>query len=118
MKKMILSAAIASAIAVAAFAAPPQEKPRDSGAGDPEKVQSSQAPAKSTRGTITSIDNASKSFVVRDDASGKETTVYWNASTKVNGDLKVGALVALEATEQSGKMVATTIEATSAKKPY
>jgi hypothetical protein len=117
MKKTILSAAIASAIAVAAFAAP-QEKPRDSGAGDPEKVQSSQAPAKSTRGTITSIDNASKSFVVRDEASGKEATVYWNASTKVNGDLKVGAVVSLEATEQSGKMVATTIEATSAKKPY
>ncbi len=115
MRKMILSAAIASAIAAAAIAAP-QERPRDS--QEPSAVQSSQAPAKAMRGSVTSVDNESKSFVVKDEASGKEVTVYWNGSTKLNGDLKVGSLVSLETTEQSGKTVATSIEATSAKKPY
>ncbi len=115
MKKTILSAAIASAIAAAAVAAP-QDKPRDSQA--PQEVQSAPAPAKAMRGSITSVDGPMKSFVMKDEASGKEVTVYWNGSTKLNGDLKVGSQVSLEATEQSGRTVATSIEATSAKKPY
>ncbi len=118
MKKMFLSAAIASAIAAAAVATP-QDKPRDP--QDPQAVQSSQstqAPARTMRGSITSVDNTSKSFVMKDEASGKEVTVYWTGSTKLNGDLKVGSLVSIESSEQGGRTVATSIDATSAKKPY
>lgn len=118
MKKMILSAAIASAIAAAAVATP-QDKPRDP--QDPQAVQSSQSsqtPARTMRGSVTSVDNTSKSFVMKDEASGREVTVYWTGSTKLNGDLKVGSVVSLETTEQGGRTVATSIEASSAKKPY
>ena len=117
MKKMILSAAIASAIAAAAVAIP-QDKPRDP--QEPQAVQSSQAqaPAKTMRGSITSVDNTAKSFVIKDEASGKEVTVYWTGATKLNGELKVGSVVSIESSEQGGRTVATSIDATSAKKPY
>ena len=116
MKKMILSAAIAAAIAAAAVAAP-QDKPRDP--QDPQAAQSSQAPAKTTmRGSITSVDNTAKSFVMKDEASGKEVTVFWTGSTKLNGDLKVGSTVSVETSDQGGRTVATSIDASSAKKPY
>ena len=117
MKKMILSAVIASAVAAAAVAIP-QDKPRDP--QEPQGVQSSQAPAKASamRGSITSVDNTAKSFVMKDEASGKEVTVYWTGSTKLNGDLKVGSMVSIETTDQGGRTVATSIDASAAKKPY
>ena len=120
MKKLILSAAIASAIAAAAVAAP-QDKPKDP--QDPQAVQSSsqssqaQAP-KTMRGSITSVDNTAKSFVIKDEASGKEVTVYWTGSTKLNGELKVGSMVSIETADQGGRTVATSIDASGAKKPY
>jgi len=118
MKKLILSAAIATAIAAAAVATP-QDKPRDP--QDPQAVQSSQqsqAPAKTMRGSVTSVDNSAKSFVLKDEASGKEVTVYWTGTTKLNGDLKVGSMVSIETSEQGGRTVATSIDASGAKKPY
>ncbi len=114
MKKMILSAVIASAIAATGIA---QDKPMDP--QEPREVkQSSQAAAKTMRGTINSIDNAGKSFVVKDESTGKEVTIYWDSATKVNGDLKVGNMVSFQASENSGKWTASSIEASSAKKPY
>ncbi len=114
MKKILLSAAIASAVAAAAVATP-QDKPRDP--QDASAVsQSAQAPAKTMRGSVTSIDNAAKSFVMKDEASGREVTVYWTGSTKVNGDLKVGSMVSIETNEESGRTVANAIDVT--KKPY
>jgi len=115
MRKTFLSAAMASALAVGAVGAA-QEKPRE--VQEPREVQASQAPSKAMRGSITSVDNTTRSFVMKDEASGKEVTVYWTGSTKLNGDLKVGSMVSLETTEQSGRTVATSIDATSAKKPY
>ena len=115
MKRVILSAAIASALAVAASAIP-QEKPIDP--AQPEARQSSQAQAATIKGSVVSVDQSGKSFVVRDEASAKEVTVYWDSATKVNGDLKPGSMVALQTTDQGGKMMATSIDIKSAKKPY
>ena len=58
-------------------------------------------------GTITKMDSAGKMMTVKD-AAGKETTVYWNDSTKVAGDeMKEGALVHWTGAEKDGKMWAT-----------
>ncbi len=117
MKRVILSAAIASALAVAASAIP-QEKPMDP-AQQPEARQStSQAQATTIKGSVVSVDQSGKSFIVKDEASAKEVTVYWDSATKVNGDLKPGSMVALQTTDQGGKMMATSIDIKSAKKPY
>jgi Domain of unknown function (DUF5666) len=117
MKRLILSAAIAAALAATTAIA--QEKPTDP--AQPEARQSSsqsQAPATTIKGTVASVDQSGKSFVVKDEASGKEVTVYWDSSTKVNGDLKPGSMVSLQTTDQGGKMTATSIDIKSAKKPY
>lgn len=119
MKRLILSAAIAAALAATTAIA--QEKPQQDPAQQPEARQStsqSQAPASTIRGTVASVDQSGKSFVVKDEASGKEVTVFWDSSTKVNGDLKPGSMVSLQTTDQGGKMMATSIDIKSAKKPY
>jgi opacity protein-like surface antigen len=116
MKRVLLSAAIAAGLAVSA-AAIAQDSPQKPDAMKP--AQSQQAAPSSIRGTITSVDNTAKSFVVKDDTSGKDVTVYWDSSTKVNGDVKVGNAVTLQTTDQSGRTMATSIDAkAAAKKPY
>ena len=58
-------------------------------------------------GTITKMDSAAKMMTVKD-ASGTETTVYWNDSTRVAGDeMKEGAKVHWTGSEKDGKMWAT-----------
>ena len=117
MKRLILSAVIASAVAVAASAVA-QDKPQDP--SQPEARQStnqSQAPASSIHGTVVSVDQSGKSFVIKDEA-GKETTVYWDSSTKMSGDLKAGSMVSIQTTDSGGKTMATSIDAKGAKKPY
>ncbi|HTR01962.1 MAG TPA: hypothetical protein VMN82_02110 [Thermoanaerobaculia bacterium] len=111
MKKVLLSAAIASALSVAALA---QDAPNPR--GDAQRMQSQAAAT--IHGSVTSVDNASRSFVVKDDGTGKESTVYWDGTTKMNGDLKVGSMVYVQITDASGKSMATTIDIKSAKKPY
>ena len=112
MKKVLLSAAIVSALAMAGAA---QERPQS----PPAPSTRSQSPAPATlHGSVTSVDNASKSFVLKDDASGKDTTVYWDGTTRMNGDLKVGSAVTVLATDSDGRTLATTIDIKSAKKPY
>ncbi|HYX19703.1 MAG TPA: DUF5666 domain-containing protein, partial [Thermoanaerobaculia bacterium] len=64
-----------------------------------------------------SVDNSGKSFTVKDD-SGKETTVFWDSSTKVSGDLKVGSMVTVQSSQSSGKTMASSVEVKSAQKPY
>jgi Domain of unknown function (DUF5666) len=123
MKRVLLSAAIVAGLALSTAAIAqdsPQQKPSDSQQkpSDMKPMQSQQAAPSSIRGTITSVDNTAKSFVVKDDSTGKEVTVYWDSSTKVNGDLKVGSQVSLQTTDQSGRTMATSIDAKAAKKPY
>jgi hypothetical protein len=73
--------------------------------------------SKSLQGTITRVDTASKTLVVRE-TSGTETTVYWDDTTRVVGDLKEGSSVQLTTTERDGKSFASSINAKAASKPY
>jgi hypothetical protein len=69
----------------------------------------------SISGTISRVDTAGKSMVVKDSA-GKETTVYWTDSTSINGgELREGTPVKVSVTEKDGKTWANSIEV--AQKP-
>jgi Cu/Ag efflux protein CusF len=112
--KKILALAMVVGFAAASTLAATQQRPREK--GDQQNSPSSQA--KSLRGTIARVDNDAKSLTVKDDA-GKEMTVFWNESTKIDGgELKEGNAVSLETTQQDGKTLATSIKVTAAKKPY
>lgn len=66
-------------------------------------------------GTITKVDDAQKMMMVKDKA-GKEWSIYWNDSTKVEGGApKEGAMVWFKATEKDGKMWATWVKTGEAK---
>jgi hypothetical protein len=66
-------------------------------------------------GTITKVDNDQKMMIVKDKA-GKESTIYWNADTKVEGNgPKEGEKVWFTATEKDGKMWATWVKSGAAK---
>ncbi len=61
-------------------------------------------------GTITRVDEAAKTFVVKT-AAGKETALVRTTATKVNGEaLKVGNHVAVRWLERDGKKIATSIQ--------
>jgi hypothetical protein len=77
----------------------------------------SQGSMKSIQGTISSVDNSAKSFIVKD-SSGKEVTVFWTDATRLSGELTEGASVMLQTTQQDGKTVATSIQVSSSKKTY
>jgi Ni/Co efflux regulator RcnB len=111
MKRIILSAAIAASLAAAPMALLAQD-------GSQSKDNPSQPSAMAMHGTVSSVDNTARSFVVKDDVSGKEVTVYWDSSTKVTGDLKAGSTVSLQTSDQGGRMVASSIDAKASKKPY
>jgi hypothetical protein len=74
-------------------------------------------------GTISKLDTAQKMMVVKD-KDGKEWSIYWNDSTKVEGgELKEGEMVHFKAAEQDGKMWASWLhvgkmEASKDKKKY
>jgi hypothetical protein len=59
-----------------------------------------------TEATITKLDTAGKSMVVRT-ADGKDLTIYWNDATKVQGILKEGETVHVKTSEKDGKTWAT-----------
>jgi Cu/Ag efflux protein CusF len=102
MKKVLVwSLVLGLALSGAAIA---QDKSQPSQSGQ----QAQQA--KSVRGTIAQVDNSQKFFVIKDDA-GQQLTVYWNDSTRISGgDLKEGASVSVQTTEQDGKTLATMIQ--------
>lgn len=94
MKKILALSVVAVFCAVASLA------------GD-EKMGDKKPMGKANEGTITKVDSAGKMMTVKDSA-GKETTVYWNDSTKVGGDeMKEGAVVHWRGEEKDGKMMAT-----------
>ena len=75
-------------------------------AGD-EKMGDKKPMGKMNEGTITKMDMAGKMMMVKD-ATGKETAVYWNDTTKVSGDeMKEGSMVPWAGMEKDGKMWAT-----------
>jgi hypothetical protein len=67
------------------------------------------------KGTITKMDKDGKMMVMKD-AKGKETTCYWDANTKVTGDMKEGAMATVKCTMNGDKMMATDVHMWSDKK--
>jgi hypothetical protein len=59
-----------------------------------------------TEATITKLDMAGKSMVVKT-ADGKDMTIYWNDATKVQGTLKEGETIHVKTSEKDGKTWAT-----------
>ncbi len=83
-------------------------------AGDDKMAGKKMAGA--SEGTITKVDMADKMMMVKDNA-GKESTIYWNDSTKVEGgELKEGSMVHYKGTEKEGKMWATWVRVGEMKK--
>ena len=71
---------------------------------------------KKMSGTITKVDDAQKMMMVKD-SSGKETAIYWNDATKIEGGApKEGAMVWYSATSKDGKMWATWVKTGEAHK--
>ncbi len=60
-------------------------------------------------GTISKVDMAGKSMVVKT-ADGKETTIYWNDATKLQGTVKEGEMVHVKTTDKDGKAWATWVK--------
>ena len=59
-------------------------------------------------GTITKVDMAGKMMMVKDSA-GKESAVYWNDTTKVEGgDVKEGAMVQYNAAKPDKEIIGRT----------
>lgn len=67
--------------------------------------------------TIVSVDNASKSMVVKS-TDGKEWTLYWNDATKVEGgEVKAGEMIHFKADkDKDGKAWASWIHVGEMKK--
>ena len=64
------------------------------------------AHGKSTEATITKVDMAAKSMVVKT-VDGKDMTIYWNDATKLQGIPKEGEPVQVKTSTKDGKTVAT-----------
>src|SRR5262252_3381201 len=73
------------------------------------------AHGKATEATITKVDMAGKSMVVKT-ADGKDMTIYWNDATKLQGTPKEGETVHVKTSEKDGKTWATYVHV-GAKKP-
>ncbi len=61
-----------------------------------------------TEATITKVDMASKSMVVKT-TDGKDMTIYWNDTTKLQGTPKEGEMVHFKAMDKDGKSTASWI---------
>lgn len=70
---------------------------------------------KATEATISKLDTAGKSMVVKT-ADGKEMTIYWNDDTKVQGVLKEGETIHVKTSEKDGKTWATSVHVGKMKK--
>ena len=71
---------------------------------------------KSMEGTISKVDMAGKMMMVKDSA-GKESAVYWNDTTKVEGgEVKEGSMVHYKGSMKDGKMWASWVHIGEMKK--
>ena len=73
------------------------------------------AGGKTMEGTISKVDMAGKMMMVKG-SDGKETAVYWNDSTKVEGEVKEGQLVHYKGETKDGKMTASWVHVGEMKK--
>ena len=103
----------------------PETPPQSPNSGN---VTGQAATAQPIRGTVSQVDPSGQSFVVRDQ-SGRDVTVYWDQTTRLSapeasqgstGDrsgqtasnmsaLKIGDEVEVNATNQNGKSVASSV---------
>ena len=67
------------------------------------------------KGTITKMDKDARMMTMKD-AKGKESTCYWNDSTKVTGEMKEGAMATVKCEMQGDKMMAREVHMMSEKK--
>ena len=70
---------------------------------------------KATEATISKLDSANKSMVVKT-SDGKEMTIYWNDETKVQGTLKEGETIHVKTSDKDGKTWATYVHVGAMKK--
>ena len=59
--------------------------------------------------TIAKLDAAAKEMIVKT-SYGKEMTVYWSESTKIEGTLKPGETVRVQAAYKDGKLWASSLQ--------
>jgi hypothetical protein len=67
------------------------------------------------KGTITKMDKDAKMMTMKD-AKGKESTCYWDDSTKVTGEMKEGEMATVKCDMKDGKMMAKEVKMMGAKK--
>jgi len=89
MRKFLALAVVAVFCAVVALANEPAEKH-----------------GKAMEGTVSKLDMAGKSMVVKFN-DGTEKTLYWDDATKVQGTLKEGETIHVRTSEKDGKTWAT-----------
>src|SRR5262249_55238225 len=78
-------------------------------AGSPDPPPKAKTPRYSLTGTVSSVDEKQKSFVVKNMA-GKETRLVWTAATTiVGGTLKPGEKATVRYLDKDGKHIATTV---------
>src|SRR5262245_53415290 len=95
-----LSASVLAALLAAPTPAPTASKPKSHG--------------NALSGTVTRVDAASSSFVVRE-SSGRETTLRRTSATHVTGgSLKTGVRVAVRWLEKDGHKIATSVRVEAA----
>ena len=106
MSRIGIASLLAMALAAALSGAPAPNKARTHGYA--------------LTGTVSSVDENRKSFVVRN-AAGKETRLVWtNATTVAGGKVMAGASVTLRYLDKDGKHIATSVvigELTAPKTP-
>ena len=73
------------------------------------------AGGKTMEGTISKVDMAGKMMMVKG-ADGKDSAVYWDATTKVEGDVKEGSKVHYKGEMKDGKMMASWVHVGEMKK--
>lgn len=103
--KKLLASSVVLAVCLGAVALA-----QDAPSSDTQK--SEKMSGKMMSGTVTKVDSTAKMMTVKDD-SGKEWTVYWNDSTKVDGGAPTeGAKVSFSTMDRDGKTWATAIKTT------
>lgn len=105
---LALSALLCSSVVVLA---------QDSMKHDSMKKDSSMSSSKmaACKGTITKMDKDAKMMTMKE-SNGKESTCYWNDSTKMTGEMKEGAKATVKCEMQGDKMMAKEIHVMGDKK--
>jgi hypothetical protein len=70
---------------------------------------SAEAAGKTATGIVATLDKSGKSFVLRDEAGGR-TTIHWNDATHfAGGEMYEGALVKVQTVQKDEKTLAVSI---------